>query len=83
MNNNMPTWTLEIQKFDATIISPTLGATGKFVHIGNVKKQFLTKKAAAEHYNAHNLHMRALNAHGTWKSDWDPNTQLRYIVERL
>tara|TARA_B110000211_G_C13875386_1_gene462691 strand:- start:330 stop:632 length:303 start_codon:yes stop_codon:yes gene_type:complete len=83
LDNNMPTWTLEIQRFDATILAPTSQVGGKFVHIGYVKKQFLNKKAAAEHYNALNPHMRALNAHGTWKSDWDPNTQLRYIVERL
>ena len=68
LNNNMPTWTLEIQRFDATILAPTCEVGGKFVHIGYVKKQFLNKKAA-EHYNALNPHMRALNAHGTWKSD--------------
>ena len=79
LSKKLSKWALKIQRFDATILQ----GNGKFVHVGYVKKQFLTQKAAVEYYNAHNPHMRALNAHGTWKSDWDPNTQLRYIVERL
>ena len=75
-SKKLSTWTLEIQRFDAPRDS------GKYDHVGYVKKQFLTKKAAAEHYNNNNPHMRPLNAHGTWKSDWDPNTHLRYTVEQ-
>ena len=28
------------------------------------------------------LRMRGLNAHNTWKSDWDPTTSLMYIVRK-
>lgn len=26
--------------------------------------------------------MRSLNAHGTWVSDWDPITYLRYVLRK-
>ena len=85
---------LEVQKFDDETWRQFLedGETGyvsqegeerhyigKFVHVGYMKKKFSTQRAAAEYYNAHNSHMKALNAHGTWKSDWDPITHLRYV----
>ena len=81
---NMTTWMLEVQRFDDEtwkqfLESEEISWIGKFVHVGYMKKRFPTQKAAAEYYNAHNTHMRALNAHNTWKSDWDPNTLLRYI----
>jgi len=90
----MTTWMLEVQRFDDETWKQFLkdGETsyqsqemedrhyiGKFVHVGYMKKTFRTKKAAAEYYNTHNAHMRPLNAHNTWKSDWDPVTRLRYI----
>ena len=53
---------------------------GKFKHIGYMKKTFKTKKDAALYYDKHNPHMRSLNAHNTYISDWDPNTKLLYIV---
>ena len=41
---------------------------------------FKTKQRAADYYDQYNPHMRPLNAHHTWRSDWDPTTDLRYIV---
>ena len=52
----------------------------KFEHVGYMRAVFRTKKAAASYYDRHNPNMRKLNAHNTWKSDWDPETHLLYIV---
>ena len=49
-------------------------------HIGYMKGKFKTKKDAVSYYDRHNPHMRSLNAHNTYISDWDPNTKLLYIV---
>tara|TARA_B100000902_G_scaffold297895_1_gene285064 strand:- start:81 stop:476 length:396 start_codon:yes stop_codon:yes gene_type:complete len=53
---------------------------GKIKHIGYMKGKFKTKKDAVSYYDRHNPHMRSLNAHNTYISDWDPNTKLLYIV---
>lgn len=55
---------------------------GKHRHIGYMKAKFKTKNDAVLYYNKHNQHMRSLNAHGTYESDWDPNTKLFYIVRK-
>ena len=52
----------------------------KLVHVGYMDKVFPTKEEAAEYYDKHNPHARGLNAHGKWRSDWDPETHLMYIV---
>ena len=49
-------------------------------HVGYMKGKFKTKKDAVTYYDKHNPHMRSLNAHNTYISDWDPNTNLLYIV---
>lgn len=49
-------------------------------HVGYMRAHFRTKKDAASYYDRHNSHMRGLNAHNTWQSDCDPNTNLLYIV---
>ena len=49
-------------------------------HMGYMKAIFKSKKDASSYYDRHNPHMRKLNAHGTLKSDWDPKTNLFYIV---
>ena len=51
-------------------------------HIGYMKAKFKTKNDACSYYNRHNPHMRQLNAHNTYRSDWDPNTKLLYIVRK-
>lgn len=71
---------LEVQQFDihGHIIHPEWN--GKSQHIGYMNKIFKTKQDACEYYDKFNPHMRSLNAHNTWCSDWDPNTKLMYIV---
>ena len=51
-------------------------------HVGYMKAKFRTKKDACSYYDRHNAHMRSLNTFGTYESDWDPNTKLKYIVRR-
>lgn len=53
---------------------------GKIKHVGYMKGYFKTKNDAVSYYDRHNPHMRSLNAHGTYCSDWDPDTKLLYIV---
>lgn len=55
---------------------------GKIKHIGYMKGKFKTKKDAVSYYDRNNEHMRSLNAHNNYKSDWDPNTKLLYIVRK-
>lgn len=55
---------------------------GKKEHAGYMRARFRTKKAAASYYDRHNTHMRRLNRHNTWASDWDPTTSLMYIVRQ-
>jgi hypothetical protein len=57
-----------------------LTQSGKIKHIGYMKGKFKTKTYAVSYYNKHNPHMRSLNAHNNYCSDWDPNTKLLYIV---
>ena len=49
-------------------------------HVGYIQARFETKEEAAAYYDRHNPHMRKLNAHGTWTSDWDHRTRLLFIV---
>ena len=54
---------------------------GELKHIGYMKGKFKTKKDAISYYNRYNPHMRSLNGDdNNYKSDWDPNTKLLYIV---
>lgn len=62
---------LEVQKFLWN---------SKSEHIGYINKIFDTKLDACAYYDLHNPHMRFLNEHNTWCSDWDPNSYLMYIV---
>lgn len=66
-------WMLEVQR----------NKMEGFVHVGYMRAIFRSKSKAAAYYKRHNLHMRDLNAHGTWRSDWDPETMLRYAVRRF
>ena len=76
----MKLFILEAQKFysDGHIKHPEW--KGKFDHIGYVKKVFKSMNEAAEYYDIHHPKMRKLNSFGTWRSDWDPQTDLRYVV---
>jgi len=70
---------LEIQQFHPR---PDSDWNGKSIHLGYMNKIFKTKKEASNYYNKFNPHMRPLNAHNNWCSDWDPHTRLMYIVRK-
>ena len=71
---------LEVQHFylDGDKIHPEWN--GKSEHIGYMNKIFNTKQKASDYYDKFNPHMRQLNANNDWCSDWDPKTNLMYIV---
>lgn len=74
-------YVLEVQEFTSRgKAEVAIAMNGIFTHIGYMDKVFLSKQEACEYYDIYNKHMRSLNAHGTWKSDWDPDTYLRYVV---
>jgi len=58
------------------------GASPRTEQVGYMRKIFLTRKQAVEFYNAHNPHLRRIDAYGQTfdRSDWDPKTRLFYIV---
>jgi hypothetical protein len=76
------TYVLEVVRFitDRDGENGWLNKGTKFEHVGYMKKRFRTKKEACVYYDNNNKHMRALNAHNTYKSDCDPNTKLVYVV---
>ena len=78
----MTTYVLEVVEFitERDGDNGWLNLGGKFKHIGYMKSKFKTKNDAVSYYNRHNPHMRSINAHNNYKSDWDPNTNLLYIV---
>ena len=73
-------YVLEVVKFDDDETKYENEGYTKFIHIGYMNKRFKSKEEACEYYDSHNSHMRKLNEHKTYKSDWDPNTKLAYIV---
>ena len=76
-------WTLEVCRFGETKEgerTETSQCAPRIEHVGYMRAHFRTKKDAANYYDRHNPHMRNLNAHNTWRSDWDPNDHLLYIV---
>ena len=75
------TYTLEVVRFIVDE-KEALEKRGSEEHIGYMRAKFRTKEAACAYYDMHNKHMRSLKAHGSWSSDWDPETNLFYIVRR-
>jgi len=71
---------LEVQKFNCNGHSEHPEWNGKSEHIGYMNKVFITKHEACDYYDQYNKHMRSLNAHNNCRSDWDPTTELMYIV---
>ena len=51
-----------------------------FEHVGYRRARLRTKEKAASYYDRHNPHMRGLDAHGNWRSDWDANSHRMDIV---
>jgi hypothetical protein len=45
-----------------------------------MKAKFRTKEDACSYYNRHNPHLRKINVFRTFESDWDPITNLMYMV---
>lgn len=80
----MPSYVLEVLEFltEKEGDNGWLAQGGKYKHIGYMKCRFRTKKEAVFYYDTHNPHMRSLNAHNDYKSDWDPSTHLCYIVRK-
>ena len=78
-------YTLEVVKFLVEKDGPDgwLARRTKHWHVGYMDAVFKTKEDACSYYDRHNPHMRSLNAHKTWQSDWDPNTHLLYIVRKF
>lgn len=77
----MATHVLEVQKFTSGgKAEVAIAMKGIYTHIGYMDKVFLSKQEACDYYDTHNKHMRSLNAHGTWRSDWDPDTRFRYVI---
>jgi len=77
-------YVLEVVRFITEKDGPDgwINKGGKQEHIGYMKVKFRTKKDACSYYDKHNPHMRKLNAHNTFESDWDPVTHLMYIVRK-
>jgi len=75
-------YVLEVLQFitEKDGVNGCLAQGGKIKHIGYMKGKFKRRKDAISYYDRHNPHMRSLNAHNTYHSDWDPNTKLLYIV---
>ena len=73
-------WILEAQRFNNRGADSVGGKSTGWLHFGYMNIAFPTKRRAAEYYDMHNSHMRGLNAHNTWRSDYDPDTFLRYVV---
>ena len=84
LNRMKPSYVLEVLEYitEKEGDNGWLAQGGKFKHIGYMKGYFKTKKDAVSYYDRHNPHMRSLNAHNTYQSDWDPNTKLLYIVRK-
>jgi hypothetical protein len=75
-------YVLEVIKFISKSDGPDgwINKGGKQEHLGYMKAKFKTKEDECSYYDRHNPHMRGLNAYGTFESDWDPKTELLYIV---
>lgn len=52
----------------------------KYLHQGYMNKKFRTRKEACKYYRNHNPHMREITEESRYRSDWDPETKLLYIV---
>jgi len=75
-------YVLEVVEFITEKNGPQgwLALDSKHRHVGYMRAKFRTRADACAYYDRHNPAMRALNAHGTYESDWHPDTRLFYIV---
>ena len=71
---------LEVQKFNPTGHLLQSEWNGKSTHVGYMNKVFKTKNQACEYYDRYNPTLRPLNSHHTYRSDWNRDTHLLYVV---
>jgi hypothetical protein len=71
---------LEVQKLN--LIGDLLQSecNGKSTHVGYMNIVFKTKQQACKYYDMYNPTLRPLNAHHTYRSDWNHDTYLLYVV---
>lgn len=70
-------YVLEVLRFYSKDDSPHVGRVSK---IGYMNKIFETKYEARLYYDNNNPHMRSMNKHDMFHSDWDPTNNMRYVV---
>lgn len=73
---------LEVQQFFINGRTTHPEWNGKKEHIGYINKIFNTKQEASDYYYIHNRHMRVINSESDWCSDWDPETNLLYVIRK-
>lgn len=79
----MTEYGLEVQKWDGESWR-TNPLAGLFKHAGYMQASFSSPEAANAYYMYRNPHMRPIiKAHGGVHSDWDPKTDLRYVIREL
>lgn len=71
---------LEVQKLNLTGDLLQSECNGKSTHVGYMNIVFKTKQQACKYYDMYNPSMRPLNAHHTYRSDWNHDTYLLYVV---
>jgi hypothetical protein len=71
---------LEVQKFNPTGHLSQSEWNGKSTHVGYMNIVFKTKNLACEYYDMYNPTLRPLNSHHTYRSDWNRDTHLMYVV---
>jgi hypothetical protein len=71
---------LEVQKFNLIGDLSQSECNGKSTHVGYMNIVFKTKQQACKYYDMYNPTLRPLNAHHTYRSDWNPETYLMYII---
>ena len=47
-----------------------------------MNKSFRTKQEASDYYYIYNQYMRPISSIHNWKSDWDPHTNLLYVIRK-
>ena len=76
------TYILEVQRYDVYGKIEYPSYNGYCQHIGYMNKIFNTQEEAGDYYNRFNPHMRKINAFEHWRSNWDPESCLMYIVRK-
>jgi hypothetical protein len=71
---------LEVQKFNPSGHLLQSEWNCKSTHVGYMNIVFKTKNQACEYYDNHNNTMRPLNSYNTYRSDWNRDTHLLYVV---